>query len=97
MSESSSNPTSSALLFQTDFPPSEFATRRKRVFNQMEDNTIAVLQGASPIGELELFRQSNEFYYLCGIEVPYAYLLLDASSHETILYLPERNLEQELI
>lgn len=95
MSESSSNPTSSALLFQTDFPPSEFATRRKRVFNQMEDNTIAVLQGASPIGELELFRQSNEFYYLCGIEVPYAYLLLDASSHETILYLPERNLEQE--
>ena len=95
MSKSSPNPNSSPSMFQTDFPSSEFSARRQDVFDRIGSNAVAVLQGASPRGELELFRQSNEFYYLCGIEVPYAYLLLDARSRKTILYLPKRNIDQE--
>jgi Xaa-Pro aminopeptidase len=36
-------------------------------------------------------RQSNEFYYLCGIETPHAYLLLDGRNRSVTLYLPPRD------
>jgi Xaa-Pro aminopeptidase len=50
-----------------------------------------VLQGApGPAGYVR-FRQSNEFYYLSGIEIPYSYLLLDGSQRRATLYLPHRN------
>lgn len=76
-------------FFTTDFPPQEFAERRAAVYAAIGDN-VAVLQGApSPAGYTR-FRQSNEFYYLCGIEVPHAYLLLDGAHRRTLLYLPHR-------
>ncbi len=78
-------------LFTTDFPPEEFAARRVEVYKVIGENGVAVLQGApSPAGYTR-FRQSNEFYYLCGIEVPHAYLLLDGATKRTSLYLPHRN------
>jgi Xaa-Pro aminopeptidase len=36
-------------------------------------------------------RQTNEFYYLCGIETPHAYLVLDGRNRKVTLYLPPRN------
>ena len=79
-------------LFQTNFSSDEFSSRRAKVFNEIGDSALAVLQGSGPpSGEFDQFRQSNEFFYLCGVEVPYAYLLLDGKSRKTILYLPERN------
>ena len=77
--------------FRTDFPPEEFAARRAKVYESIGDQSIAVVQGApSPAGYTR-FRQSNEFYYLCGIEVPHAYLLLDGVRKRTLLFLPHRN------
>lgn len=77
--------------FTTDFPPEEFAARRAEVYKTIGENGIALLQGApSPAGYTR-FRQSNEFYYLCGIEVPHAYLLLDGATKRAALYLPHRN------
>lgn len=81
--------------FRTDFPPEEFAARRAKVFDSIGAASIAVVQGApSPAGYTR-FRQSNEFYYLCGIEVPHAYLLLDGGSKRALLYLPHRNAGRE--
>jgi len=78
-------------LFTTDFPPQEFAERRAKVFAQLGENGVAILQGApSPAGYVR-FRQSNEFYYLSGIEVPHAYLLLDGAQRTATLFLPHRN------
>ena len=58
--------------FTTDFAPAEFAARRAEVYKAIGENGLAVLQGApSPAGYTR-FRQSNEFYYLCGIEIPHA-------------------------
>ena len=54
MSKSSPNPNSSPSMFQTDFPSSEFLARRQDVFDRIGSNAVAVLQGASPRGELEL-------------------------------------------
>lgn len=78
-----------AALFQTDFPPEEFAARRERVLDAIGKDAVAVLQGAPAARGFEIFRQFNDFYYLCGVEVPHAYLLLDGRSRKTTLFLPE--------
>ena len=78
-------------LFTTDFPPEEFAARRAEVYKTIGENGVAVLQGAPSPSGYTRFRQSNEFYYLCGIEVPHAYLLLDGATKRISLYLPHRN------
>lgn len=83
-------------LFSTDFPPEEFAKRRSAVFEAVGKGSVAILQGApTPVGYTR-FRQSTDFYYLSGVEVPNAYLLLDPVERRTTLYLPHRNDRREL-
>ena len=77
--------------FTTDFPPEEFAARRAKVYEAIGDQAFAVIQGAPSQPGYRRFRQSNEFYYLCGVEVPHAYLLLDGATKKAALYLPHRN------
>ncbi len=77
-------------FFTPDFPPQEFAARRAKMYDAIGEG-FALVQGApSPAGYTR-FRQSNEFYYLCGVEVPHAYLLLNAAQRTAALYLPHRN------
>jgi Xaa-Pro aminopeptidase len=78
-------------LFTTDFPPEEFAARRAKVYEAIGADAFAVVQGAPSPPSYTRFRQSNEFYYLSGIEVPHAYLILDGSTKKTTLYLPNRS------
>ncbi len=78
-------------LFTTDFSADEFAARRNAVYDAIGQNAIAIIQGASSPTGYTRFRQSNEFYYLCGIESPHAYLLLDGATRRATLYLPHRN------
>lgn len=78
-------------LFTSDFPPQEFAERRGRVYDAIGENGLAIIQGApNPVGFVR-FRQSNEFYYLSGIESPHAYLILDGAQRRATVYLPHRN------
>ncbi|HUF09612.1 MAG TPA: aminopeptidase P N-terminal domain-containing protein [Rhodothermales bacterium] len=78
-------------LFTENFPPEEFAARRAAVVEEIGSQAIALLQGApAPVGYVR-FRQSNEFFYLTGIEVPHAYLLIDGRTGMSSLYLPHRN------
>ena len=82
-------------LFTKDFTPAEFAQRRHAVYEAIGKDALAVIPGApSPAGYVR-FRQSNEFYYLCGIESPHAYLLLDGGRRRASLYLPHRNAGRE--
>src|SRR5579859_7098037 len=72
------------------FPPEEFATRRQTVFDRIGPEAHALLQGAGPVRGFEVFRQTNEFLYLSGVEIPQAYLLLDGETRTTSLFLPHR-------
>jgi len=72
------------------FPPEEFAARRETVFDQIGPGASALIQGAGPPRGFEVFRQTNEFFYLCGVEIPQAYLLLDGSSRTAAIFLPHR-------
>jgi Xaa-Pro aminopeptidase len=84
-----------APLFTSDFPPEEFAARRAKVAEAVGKEGVALVQGAAaPEGYLR-FRQSNDFYYLCGVEVPHAYLLLDGATRRATLFLPHRNERRE--
>jgi Xaa-Pro aminopeptidase len=84
-----------APLFTSDFPPEEFAARRGTVYDAIGRDGVALVQGApAPEGYLR-FRQSNDFYYLCGVEVPHAYLLLDGASRRATLFLPRRDERRE--
>ncbi len=81
--------------YQPDFTKEEFAARRTRIFEKIGKNAIAIIQGARGTADFNVFRQSNEFYYLTGIETPHAYLLLDGRNRKTTLYLPHRDASRE--
>ncbi|MFQ5753786.1 MAG: aminopeptidase P N-terminal domain-containing protein [bacterium] len=82
-------------LYQLDFPPQEFAARRAKVIDKIGKHALALVQGAPSVRGFTVFRQSNEFYYLCGVEVPHAYLLLDGRTRKTTLFLPHRDAARE--
>lgn len=77
--------------YQTDFSKEEFAARRAQVYDAIGQQGVAVVQGASGVPGFSVFRQSNEFYYLCGVESAHAYLLLNGRSRRSTLYLPRRD------
>jgi Xaa-Pro aminopeptidase len=77
--------------FQTDFPADEFAERRAKIMDAIGSEAIAIVQGAPGVDGFKVFRQSNEFYYLTGLESPHAYLVLDGRNRRTTLYLSRRN------
>ncbi len=82
------------LYFQTDFEAREFAQRRARLMEKMEGG-VALVAGAPEVAGFEPFRQNNDFYYLCGVEVPHAYLLIDAERRWSTLYLQEVEAKHE--
>ncbi|HBY62542.1 MAG TPA: hypothetical protein DEH78_22190 [Solibacterales bacterium] len=81
--------------YQRDFPSDEFQQRWSRLFDAMEKNAVGIVQGVPLTNGYIMPRQSNEFYYLCGIETPHSYLLLDARDRTVTLFLPPRNARLE--
>jgi Xaa-Pro aminopeptidase len=76
--------------YQTDFPPEEFKARWSKVFARIGDGVL-LMQGVPRTPGFIMPRQTNEFYYLCGIETPHSYLLLDGRNKKVTLYMPPRN------
>ena len=56
---------------------------------------VAVIQGATETSAYEKFRQSNQFFYLTGVEVPRAILTIDGRTKTSTLYLLPRNERME--
>jgi len=77
--------------YQTDFPPEEFRARWAKIFPRIGDQAVLLMQGVPLTPGYIMPRQTNEFYYLCGIETPHSYLLLDGRNKRVTLYLPPRN------
>ncbi len=81
--------------YQADFSREELAARRARVLDAIGTQGIAIVQGATGEPGFSVFRQSNELYYLSGVESPHAYLLLNGRTRRSTLYLPRRDGERE--
>ncbi|NCP65097.1 MAG: aminopeptidase P family protein [Paraglaciecola sp.] len=82
--------------YQTDFSPQDFQARRAAIYAAIGDN-VAIIQGAEEVQGFIIFRQSNTFYYLSGLESPSAYLVLDGKKRRATLYLPHRDEERERV
>ena len=82
-------------IFTPDFPAEEFVARRAALARSIGPDAVALVQGApSPHGYVR-FRQTNDAYYLSGVEVPHLYLLIEGGTGRTTLYLPHRNAARE--
>jgi len=68
------------------FPPEEFAARRAKVMGEIGGG-VAILQGTTERPGEQPLRQSNQFYYLCGVVEPRAILVLDGKTKRSTLYL----------
>ncbi len=77
--------------YQSHFPPEEFKARWAKIFDKIGDRAVAIVPGVSLARGFNFPRQSNEFYYLSGIETPGAYVLLDGRTRKATLILPPRN------
>ena len=87
-------PAGAQPLFTSAFPPEEFAARRTRVMAAVGDG-VAVLQGATELPSYLAFRQNNHVFYLTGVEVPRAIVLIDGHTRRTTLFLPPRDERME--
>src|SRR5262249_38646826 len=77
--------------FSTEFTREEFAGRRARIAEAIGSKAVALVQGAPSVHSSALCRQSNEFFYVSGVTVPQAYLLVDGATRKSTLYLPHRD------
>ncbi|GBC78690.1 Xaa-Pro aminopeptidase [bacterium HR08] len=77
--------------YQSHFPPEEFKARWNKIFDKIGPQAVAIVQGAPQVGGFIYPRQTNEFYYLCGVETPQSYLILDGRTRRVTLVLPPRN------
>ena len=71
------------------FTPEDFAVRRAKVMQQIGDG-IVILQGAELPEAFVKFRQDNNFYYLTGVEMPGAALVLDGKNKSVTLFVPDK-------
>lgn len=81
-------------IFTSALPSSEFAARRAAVMRAIGDG-VAVIQGATERAAYQQFRQSAQFFYLTGVEVPRAILVVDGRSRASTLFLNPRDARME--
>jgi Xaa-Pro aminopeptidase len=81
-------------LFTDATPASQFAARRATVMAQIGD-AVAIVSGATEQPNYEKFKQNKQFYYLSGVEVPRAILLIDGRTKTSTLFLPARDERME--
>jgi Xaa-Pro aminopeptidase len=84
------SPAGAQPRYQTDFATEDFQARRENIYDAIGDN-LAIIQGAGDAQGSIIFRQSNTFYYLSGLEIANAYMLLDGKARTTTLYLPRND------
>ena len=91
MPERSAGPRRERAQFSPDFTRDELAGRRARIADAIGARGVALVQGAPTVHSSAIFRQSNELFYVSGVVVPQAYLLVDGATRRSTLYLPHRD------
>ena len=66
----------------------EYRQRRQALATAVGESASVVIAGRGQTGAFDIFRQNNEFFYLSGVAVPQAYLVITGGTGEATLYLP---------
>ena len=67
------------------FDKTEYAARRARLMEKIGDGAAIVLGAQTPANDYA-FRQGHDFFYLTGIEIPDAILVVDGMRKESVLF-----------
>jgi Xaa-Pro aminopeptidase len=67
------------------FDKTEYAARRSRLMERIPDGAAVLLGATTPAGDYE-FRQGHDFLYFTGVEIPDAFLIIDGTRKETVLF-----------
>ena len=76
------------------FTKSELAQRRTELFAQFKKQGakgLVIIPAADGFSSKATFRQSNDFYYFTGLELPNSILVLDTASKWWAVYGPEQD------
>jgi Xaa-Pro aminopeptidase len=73
----------------------ELRDRRSRIAGAVGSGGVALIASAPAPRRSTRFRQTNEFFYATGLEVPGAYVLIDGAAGLTTVYLPHRDEHRE--
>jgi Xaa-Pro aminopeptidase len=86
-----------ATTFTTgSFDKSEYAARRNRLMEKIGDGAAVFLGAQTPSSDNE-FRQGHDFFYMTGVEIPDAVLVVDGARRESVLFftMDERTADGE--
>ena len=67
------------------FDKQEFAARRARLMEKIGDGAAVILGADTPANDND-FRQGHDFFYLTGLELPDAVLVVDGLRKESVLF-----------
>ena len=63
----------------------EHAARRAKLMAQIGDGAAVILGATTPASDVA-FRQNHDFFYLTGVEIPDAILIVDGARKESVLF-----------
>jgi Xaa-Pro aminopeptidase len=75
----------STMVAAAAFDTSEYAARRGRLMAQIGDGAAIFLGAPTPASDVP-FRQGHDFFYLTGVEVPDAILVIDGLRKESVVF-----------
>ena len=67
------------------FDKAEYAARRARLMEKIGDGAAVFLGAPTPASD-NAFRQGHDFFYLTGVEIPDAFLVVDGLRKESVLF-----------
>lgn len=76
------------------FSKEELTERRQNLFDSLKDegkSGLVVIPAMDGFSYGETFRQSDDFYYFTGLELPNSLLVLDLTDNTAVVYVPERD------
>ena len=72
-------------LSATPVDKPEYAARRSRLMAQIGDGAAVFLGATTPSSDVA-FRQGHDFFYMSGVEIPDAILVVDGLRKESVLF-----------
>jgi Xaa-Pro aminopeptidase len=73
------------IFSATPFDKPEYAARRSRLMAQIGDGAAVFLGATTPSSDVA-FRQGHDFFYMGGVEIPDAILVVDGMRKESVLF-----------
>jgi len=67
------------------FDKAEYAARRSRLMEKIGDGAAVFLGAQTPSSDND-FRQGHDFFYMTGVEIPDAFLVVDGMRKESVLF-----------